>query len=111
MLSRITNKHVKILGGVCAGIAYKFELPVLLVRLICALSAFFPVINILMLITYISFWIFSPTLSISEADFKDRTRIYKTKKKDINYENLFSEVKSEAELTKSKEENINERKY
>lgn len=89
-MKRITNKQIKILGGVCAGIALERELPVTLIRvialLITMLTGFLPI-----MIIYTLLWIGLPTLLITTKDFNEKTR----PKSFINLKNKETEIKNE----------------
>lgn len=110
MWNRITNKHVKVFGGVCAGFAHKFNVPSGLVRLLfLSLMVFTGIIPLA--IIYAILWIALPTENVSEEDFNKSTRPVSKehKKSNVNYDNLYSEVVAEAEVKKEdkKENQIN----
>ena len=101
MWNRITNKHVKVLGGVCAGFAHKFEVPSGLVRLLfLSLMVFTGVVPLGMI--YAILWLTLPTENVSEEVFNKATRPLdkEAKKSNVNYDNLYSEVVAEPEVKK-----------
>lgn len=104
MWNRITNKHIKMVGGVCAGFAHKFEVPSGIVRLVylalMVLTGFFPAI-----IAYAILWALLPAEHISEEQFNQKTRPVKNdfqKKADVKYEDLYSDVDQKEQNVKVK---------
>lgn len=91
MIKRITNKHIKIAGGVCAGIAYQMQVPAWAVRaatvLATFITGFFPI-----LFVYFLAWILLPQLNLSESEFNKVTRPSKKQKDEVDFNNLYSEM-------------------
>lgn len=129
MLKRITNSHIKEVGGVCAGISYYLESPVWAVRLamIVLLFVFFPI-----LFVYLLAWMFLPELDVSESEFNEKTRPKKYVVKNgveelvekqqsnvedtldkhvqgnkVDYDSLVSEVKNQGNLENTVEKEKN----
>ncbi len=58
------------IGGVCAGVAYKFEIPVWIVRLVWALAVFGAGLGSWL---YIFLWIFMPKWDKTPEDYDEVT--------------------------------------
>ena len=114
MISRVNNTYVKLLGGVCAGVAYEYSIPVGSIRLAFLLLGIITGAIPLILI-YLTAWLLLPTISVTQEEFNEKTRpkklgeIYfkerenkKENSSNVNYNNLYSEVEKEKVIEKEK---------